>query len=131
MSLSYPGWKFRRTTLKLEQLAGNMARLTPTALNTAAGAYLATRMLYNLQYVLGGSTRQFFSLSSSGLATCPALLAVLADCVCLSILNSANPLRSIAMAGHLRSVLYFSGIASCFTLFIQAGNRFSSTYVGL
>ncbi|KAK4685983.1 hypothetical protein P7C73_g4147, partial [Tremellales sp. Uapishka_1] len=72
-------------------LAGNFARLPASTLNTCAGAYLVSRVVYNLLYITTTD-------------------------------------NNIAKA---RTLTYFAGIGACFTLLIQAGNKFANGYISL
>ncbi|KAK8864648.1 hypothetical protein IAR55_001898 [Kwoniella newhampshirensis] len=64
-------------------IAGNLARLSPSTLNTAAGVYLASRVAYNVIYTT--NTSKFM--------------------------------------GNVRTATFLTGVFTCFTLFVKAGNK--------
>ncbi|KAK1924028.1 hypothetical protein DB88DRAFT_263082 [Papiliotrema laurentii] len=72
-------------------VAGHVARLNAKTLNTAAGVYLLSRIVFNYLYINNTTT----------------------------------------LLGKLRTVSYLTGIGAACTLFVQAGNRFFTGYVGL
>ncbi|CAF9910099.1 MAG: hypothetical protein GOMPHAMPRED_006954 [Gomphillus americanus] len=78
---------------------GNVAKLDNSTLNTLSGAYLASRVVYNLLYING--TTDFLGK-----------LNKFEQCADLGLIEAAN----------LRSGTFLTGIGIIWTLFIKSGN---------